>query len=211
MRGNIVAPMSTSIETPVETGFDPYLFWIQHKGKILLYSALFVVALVIFGVSQFVSKKKTEESEQLFAAASTAEDFQKIISGYSGTPAAADAELKLADKLRAGKKYEDAIAALQKFIADHPTHPLISGAWLSLATTQELAGKPDDALATYQQCAVKFPHSYGGPISLLRQASLLQTKGKNDEARRIYENVIAQYQGTYFAQSATQSLSLLPK
>jgi TolA-binding protein len=210
-RGNIVAPMSTSLETPADTGFDPYLFWIQHKGKIMLYGALFVAALFIFGISQAVSAKKTAASTAALATATSVEDFQKIITDYAGTPAAADAQLKLAAKLRDEKKYDEAIATLQKFSTDHPTSPLISGAMLSLGATQELAGKLDDAMQTYQQCAVKYPHSYGGPISMLRQASLLQNKGKNDEARRVYENVIAQYQGTYFAQSATQSLSLLPK
>jgi len=203
--------MSTTFETPTEPGFDPEVFWLKHKGKILLYSALFLVALAIFAISQIVSSNRAKASVQALAAASSAEDFQKVISDYSGTPAAADAQLQLAAKQRGEKKYADATATLQKFIADHPDSPLISGAWLSLGTTQELDGNLDDALQTYQQCSVKYPHSYGGPISMLRQASLLQNKGKNDEARRVYENVIAQYQGTYFAQAAQQSLSLLAK
>ncbi|MGC3989990.1 MAG: tetratricopeptide repeat protein [Chthoniobacteraceae bacterium] len=203
--------MPTSVETPPDTGFDPYVFWMQHKGKIVLYSALLIVALVIFGVSQYVTQHKNAESTLALASAAKAEDFQKVVTDYAGTAAAADAQLRLAEQQRNEKKYDDAIATLQKFIADNPNSPLISGAWLSLGATQELAGKLDDALQTYQQCSVKYPHAYGGPISMLRQASLLQDKGKKDETRRVYENVISQYPNTYFSQAATQSLTLLPK
>jgi len=203
--------MPTSVETPTDTGFDPYVFWMQHKGKIVLYSTLLIVALVIFGVSQLVTQRKNAASTLALATAASVEDFQKVVADYAGTAAAADAQLKLAAKLRDEKKYDDAIATLQKFITDNPSSPLASGAWLSLGATQEAAGKLDDALQTYQQCSVKYPHAYGGPISMLRQASILQDKGKKDETRRVYETVISQYPNTYFSQAATQSLSLLPK
>ena len=50
-------PTPAATTPPAEAGFDPLVFWIQHKSKVLLLAALFVVALGAYGISEYVRDK----------------------------------------------------------------------------------------------------------------------------------------------------------
>ena len=203
---------SPTTTTPVEdTGFDPLVFWIQHKSKIILFTGLIVGALAIYGIAEYVSQKRAAAAQALYANAKTADDFRKVTSEYSGTVTGGNAQLMLADKLRADGKLDDSSAALHAFIDKYPEHPLISGAYTSLATNLETQGKIDEALATYQKVSSAYANSFSAPIALLAQGRILAQKGKPEDARRIYEQVMTQYQDNFASQFASQEIRKLKK
>ena len=201
----------TESQSPPVAGFDPHEFWILYKSKVLLFAGLFVVALGIFGVSEWTRKKTQTESQNLLAAAKTADDYRAVIAKYPKSMAGASALLLLADHLRTAGNYDDSSAQLRAFAERFPTHPLASGALTSLAATQEAQGKADEALATYQKVTSAHPTSFSAPVALLAQARLLKAQGKTEDARRIYEQLIQQYQGTAFGQEAASENQKLAK
>ena len=204
-------PSPTTTTPPADTGFDPAVFWIQHKSKVLLFVGLFVVALAAYAISEYVREKRNTSAQTLYANAHSADDFRKVIAEYPGTSSAGDAYLMLAEKLRVEGKIDESSATLHTFIEKYPEHPLLSGAWTGLATNLEAQGKVDEALAAYQKVTTTFANTFSAPLALTSQARLLAQKGKTEEARRIYEQVMAQYQDNFAAQQAAQELRKLKK
>lgn len=204
-------PSPTTTTPPADTGFDPVVFWFQHKNKILLFTGLFVVALAVYGVSELLHQKRAAAAQKLYASAHSAEDYRKVIAEYGGTAPAGDALLMLAEKQRSEGKFDESSATLHTFIDKYPEHPLLSGAWTSLAATLEAQGKVDEALSTYQKVSTAYANSFSAPLALLAQARILQQKGKLEDARRTYEQVMTQYQDNYAAQQASMELRKLKK
>jgi tol-pal system protein YbgF len=200
---------SAPVENIVPSEFDPGHFWDQHKGKVLLYGGLLLVALLISVIYQVTEHRKLAASRAMLASATSAAEYAEVIEKFGGTMAAANAHLLLAASQREEGKFDEAIATLEDFLKAHPDHPLAGGALLSIGETQEAAGRGDEALATYQETAAKYPDSYGAPASLLAEAALLRNDGKTDEARRIYEDLISQFPESYMAQQAQQELRFL--
>lgn len=206
------SPTETSPAPPAPpAGFDPLVFWVQHRQKVLLFAGLFVVALMIYFISEFARTKKLESGARALAEAKDDASLRKVASDYSGTAAAGDAYLLLAENLRKEGKGEEAATALRAMIDKYPDHPLISGAWTSLAATQEALGKQDEALSTYQKVSTTFATSFSAPVALLGQARIFKEKGKTDEARRLFEQLINQYPESMFAQQATRESQQLKK
>jgi len=201
----------TTTTPPPDTGFDPVVFWIAHKGKILLFTGLFIVALAAYAISEVVNNKRTAAAETAFANAHTADDYRKLIADYSGTTPAGSSYLLLADRQRAEGKFDESSATLHTFLEKYPQHPLVSGAWTSIAANLEAQGKADEALTAYQKVSTTYANSFSAPLALNAQARLLAQKGKKEEARRIYEQIMAQYQDNYIAQLAAEELRKLKK
>ena len=204
-------PSPTTTTPPAEPGFDPLVFWIQNRSKLLLLAGLFLVALATYAISEYVRDRRMAAATNALANAHTVEEYRKVTVDYSGTPPAGNAYLLLAEKLRADGKLDESSAALHTFIDKYPEHPLVSGAWTSLAANLEAQGKVDDALAAYQKVSTTFANSFSAPLALVAQARLLVQKGKPEDARRIYEQVIAQYQDNLAAQQATEEIRKLKK
>src|SRR5438067_9847104 len=91
-------------------GFDPQLFWEEHKSKIILYGTLLIVALVIFAIYEATAESRAKAAGAMLARASKAEDYKALIEKYPRTIAAGNACLMLAKAQRDEKKYDDAIA-----------------------------------------------------------------------------------------------------
>ena len=212
---NCARPMSSPTQTPPTTapdpGFDPIAFWYLHKGKILALIALFVVALTGYAIQQLVERNSRLSSEAAFASAKTADDFKKVVAGHSGTVAAGNAQLRLAELQRKDGKSDESTATLKSFIEKNPQHPLLSGAWLGIAENLEASGKTDEALAAYQKVATTYPASFAAALALMGQARLQKEKGQTDLAKRTYEQVATQFQKSDFAQQALQLSASLKK
>ncbi len=204
-------PSPTPTTTPAETGFDPLVFWIQYRSKILLLAGLFAVALTVFALSEYIRQRTNSSAQQLFGAANTADGYREVIAKYSGTISAGNAHLMLAEKLRQEGKLDESTATLRTFIEKYPKHPLLSGAWTSIAANLEAQGKADEALSTYQKVSTSYANSFSAPAALMAQARLLEVKGKTEEARRIFEQVMTQYQENAAAQQAAQEVRRLKK
>src|SRR5260221_8864536 len=199
------SPAQTSPPSPApETGFDPLVFWVQHRQKVQLLAGLFVAALLVYFVSEFARTKKLEAAARALAEAKDTAGLRKVAGDYSGTAAAGNAHLLLAENLRKEGKLDEAVTTLRAFIDKYPDHPLISGAWTSLAATLEIQGKQDEALGAYQKVSTTFATSFSAPVALLGQARIFKQKGKVADARRLYDQLINQYRDSIFAQQATR-------
>jgi TolA-binding protein len=204
-------PSPATTPSPADTGFDPLVFWIQHKNKIVLLAGLFAFALAAFVISEYWGTHRNASAQELYAAASSGDGFRKVIAEYPGTVAAGNAHLMLAEKLREEGKLDESTATLRTFVEKYPEHPLLSGAWTSIAANLEAQGKTDEALSTYQKVSTGYANTFSAPVALLAQARLLAARGKNDEARRLYEQVMTQYQDNMAAQQAAQEIRRLKK
>lgn len=204
-------PSLAPVTPPPETGFDPLVFWIQNRQKIVLFAGVFIAALAIYFISELIATKKREASAQLLAGAKNAEGWRKVISEYPGSAAAGNAHLLLGEQLRKDGKFDESAATLRQFVDQYSEHPLLSGGWTSLAATLEAQGKADEALSTYQKVSTTFTTSFSAPVALMGQARIFKAKGKTDEAKRLYDQVINQFQDTIFAQLAMRENQQLKK
>src|SRR4051812_27241954 len=109
----------------LDDAFDPLEFWIRHKQRIIMYSGLLVAGLLIFGLYQYNQQRKIVTAEAAFLQAKTADDFQKLISGYPESPSAGTAYLRLAELQRKDGKYDASTQTLHTFTEKFPKHPLL--------------------------------------------------------------------------------------
>lgn len=207
------APGSTSPQTPEDShSFDPVVFWIQNKSGIQAIAGLFAAGLVFYGVSEWNSARKDASASEAFAAAKTPEQLAAFVSGNSGIPLAGNAALLLAEKQRAEKKFDEAIATLRSFLAASPAHPFAGAAYLGIAATQEQQGKAEDALTTYRNLATTDLRGFATPVAWLRIARILKAQGKNEEAKAAYESLQSQFPKSVFANDALlEAQELTPK
>ncbi|HEY3898572.1 MAG TPA: tetratricopeptide repeat protein [Chthoniobacter sp.] len=205
-------PSSTTTTTPpADTGFDPLVFWFHHQQKILIFLGIVVVALAAYGISEYVGMRRNDAAQVQLSTAHTVDEYRKVIAEYGGTPAAGDAYLLLAAKLRGEGKFDESNTALHTFIDKYPENQMISGAWTSLAANLEAQKKVDEALAMYQKVSTSFANSFSAPIALLAQARILAEKGRTEDARKIYEQVMAQYPENLASREANQEVRKLKK
>jgi len=195
---------------PAETvHLTPLEIWYMYKTKILTYAGIITAVLSIYGAYQLHDYLRTTGSQDLYAKAETVAQFEAVLKQYPGTTAAGDAALRLGEKLRAEKKYDESAAVLRKFVEKYPSHPLAAGGWTSLGTTYEMQGKLDEALAANTSALAKFPDAYTAPIAMMSQARIYKLKGSKEDARRTYENVANRYRQTLYAREAMQELQFL--
>jgi tetratricopeptide (TPR) repeat protein len=205
--------MTTPTDSDIipDTSFDPIVFWLQHKTRIIIYAAVVLVGVAGVLLYQLNTRQKLAESQRMFALAHTEDDYRLIIQKFPNTIVAGNSILLLSEKLRDAKKYDEAITALQSMIDQYPTYPMIDAAWLALGATYSAEGKVNDALSTYQVVTTKFANNYSAPQAMLEIALILKGKGKLDEAKQTYENVKSQYPNSYFASEAMKEMLLLHK
>jgi len=203
--------MPTNTEEAVPAGFDPIVFWMENKNKVITYAALLIVGLTAFAAYQISTQHTKAASEALYAQATNPDGYRQVITKFPRSLAAGNAQLMLAGALRSDKKYDEALQTLHEFVSQFPDHPLAAGGALGIATTLESQGKIDEAFDAYQQVSVKFPASYAAPVALMAQANILAGKGKTEEAKRAYENVVSQFPESIYSQEAMQSAKLLHK
>lgn len=196
-------------EEVIEAGFDPLLFWDQHRVSILAAAAVIVVGLVGYGYYSYAHGQMIAAAGAALTEATTADDYRAMIAKYPGTVAAGDASLMLGAKLKEARKYDEAIEALQDFVDKHPTHPMAGGADLSIAEALEEEGKKDEAVAKYAEVAAKYPEGWVAPMAVLDQANLLAAMGKTADARRLYENFVSQFPDSTLSQEAMVEMRLL--
>lgn len=206
-----MSPNETTPEITATHGFDPIAFWMENKGKVLLYGGLLIAALIACAFYQISTEKAQAAARQAFAEASSADAYRKVAQEYPKSVVAGDARLLLAGQLRDEKKYDEALATLKAFIDGSPEHPLISSAYLSRAETLAASGKIDEALAAFQEITTKFLSSYAAPLAMVERAKLLKKQGKTDEARRAFESVRSQFPESAFEQEVMREMYLLKK
>jgi predicted negative regulator of RcsB-dependent stress response len=185
--------MATASPTTTDPSVEAHVFWIRYQKEIAAALIIAILGMIGYTGYRFYSNKRDSKAADLLGAAKSAEEFQAVITGYSGTPAGASAHLLLAEKQRDEKKFTESNANLQAFIDQNPEHEFAPTAQLMMAANLEGMGKNDEALATYQQVATKYPTSYSAPLAMISQVPLLKAKGRIADARRVCEDILTKY------------------
>jgi len=197
---------ATPATPPVDEAFDLQAFWIEHSGLLVRLAIIVLAAAAIWGGYEFMKYRKAAGSQDSLAAAKTSGELRKVISEWSGTPAAGSAHLFLAEKLREEGKADEAAQILKEFIEKYPLHPLRAAGVHAQAVSLEIAGKLDEALGAYQRLGSAHSKSAFAPLALLGQARVLTAQGKLDEARSALESIQQQFQGSPFLYEANEWL-----
>jgi TolA-binding protein len=204
--------MQTAPTTPTSSP-DPLLatqvFWERYKMAIIAALVTIVLLVAAWGTYRFLHGRKEAAAAAAFANAKGMEEYQRVISEYPSSGAAASAYLLLAAQQREKQQYLDANGTLQRFVDNFPKHHLVTTAKMGMAGNLDSLGKPDEALEMYRRIAAEHPKSFNAPLALLAQVQLLKSKGQIDEARRVCETVITQFRDSFAAQDATRLLRTL--
>jgi TolA-binding protein len=204
---------SKSQTVPTISSTDPVLesqvLWERYKKQVLIVLALIVLGVGSWAAFRFVSDRREAAAASALAAAKNAEDYQKVIAQYDGSPAGESAYLFLAEEQRKEKKFEEANGTLQKFVDKFPNHQLKPTARITIAANLESLGKVDEALSAYQRLATDDPQGYAAPLAMIAQVRILRQKNQLDEARKVCESILTQYRESSVATEAQRQLNMM--
>jgi outer membrane protein assembly factor BamD (BamD/ComL family) len=196
---------------PVST-FDPEIFWVVHKQKILVGAILLIVLLLGSAIYIGLQAINTQKAQAAYAAADSVETWQAVIREFPDSMAAGNSYLRIGAKLREEGKYPESDAAYETFVRHFTKHPLLVTGYMGLAANAELENHPEKALDNYRLVATQFSNSYMAPMALFQQARLTQAKGQLKEAQQLFESLVRRYpQSTFSAESANRAGRLADK
>jgi predicted negative regulator of RcsB-dependent stress response len=193
---------NSATPAPPPQEFDLLAFWIQHQRLIIRLVVVALLAVAVWGAILFMDYRRRAGSEEALANAKTADDYRKVTSDWSGTPAAGTAEIRLAEELRKEGKPAEAAQALREFLDKYPVHPMRTAAAHAFAASLETAGKLDEALTAYQKFGSEHGRSAFAPLAYIGQARVLIAQNKPDKAREILETVEQKFTGNPFLDDA---------
>src|SRR6185312_11940896 len=80
--------------TAVDDTFDPLEFWLRHKAKILLYGALALLAIILFGIYTYVKRQNDLKAKAAFRQAASLEQYRAVAEKYRDSVVGGNAELR---------------------------------------------------------------------------------------------------------------------
>ena len=128
-----MATESTSLEPAVEAS----VFWLRFQKEIAAALIVLLLATAGYAAYRFYIHRRNDAGAELLGKAKTPQEFQEVITSYSGTPAGASAYLLLAEKQRSEKKFTEANSTLQAFTDKYPDHDFVPTARLGMAANLE--------------------------------------------------------------------------
>lgn len=201
-----------TIETSQSTGAIEFLTWLEVNKKRLVIGGVIAlgVATIVVCYNHFAEQKIIQAGEALTALNSgipgspgaktaTAEQYLKVASDYSGTPAAADALLAGATALFTEQKYDQAQIYFGRFLSEQPAHSLAGTAALGLAACLDATGKTDAALAKYEEVSRQYGVTDRAAASQAKLAAgrIYQNQNKLTQAYQAYRELAEAGRGTY--------------
>ncbi len=202
--------MATNVESnpttaPADGGSTPYFTPQRIRQFGIAGAVVLVVALVVWFAVTAGRRKEAFAARELEIGRSQAEQgdlagavaqFNKVATTYSGTSAAFDATLGIAQARLVNGQNELAIVGLQDFLKTNPSADYASPANGLLATAYENTGKFAEAAAAYRKAADLAPLDYLKATALLDQGRALRLAGKKDEAAAVYKELLSKFSET---------------
>ena len=223
--------MPTAPPTTRDPSVEAHVFWFRFRNEIIAALVLLVLAIIGLAGYGFYSEQRNSTAAAALATAKKAQDYQEVIARYPHTPAAASAQLLLAQAQHNERNFAASNVTLQEFIDKHPNHELIATARMAMASNLEAMGKIDEPLAIYQQVVMmdappeeqsviakiqdvfgkpkQKQKNFNAPLALVSQIHLLKAKNQPDAARRVCETIIAQYGDSFWSGEARRELRSL--
>jgi tetratricopeptide (TPR) repeat protein len=194
---------------PVVEFSDSDLFWQEHWKKFVWGLVALVALILAVGVWKFWSAQHVAAAEAFYATAGDPAAWREVVAKYPGTVAAGNAQLQLAESLRATGDVAGASGELENFLKAQPQHPLAGTAWLTLGELRQMQGENNRALEAYRVASSQYAASYAAPLALLAEAKLLGQMGSQGEARAVLESVGTLHSDTPAAMIAAAELARL--
>ncbi len=186
---------------------DSVPFFTPQRIRLLSYAggAVLLVAAAAWFVVTANHRKQEYASRALDEARNAAEQgnmavavqgFTKVTTSYSGTAAAYEAALGIAQARLVSGQNELAIASLTSFLKDNPPTTYAAPANGLLGTAYENTSRWPEAEAAYQKAADEYDVDYLKASSLLDAGRAARLGGKRDEAVAIYRQILDKYSKT---------------
>lgn len=193
------------IATTDDLGDEPFLTPQRIRILGIAGAAVLVVALVIWFVITSGRRKEafaTTALEQARDAAAqnnfgvAVQGFNRVVSGFSGTPAAYEATLGIAQTHLVAGQNELAVTSLGDFLKTNPPPQYAATANQLLGTAYENLAKFAEAQAAYRKSADLAQMDYLKAAALLDAGRAARLAKKLDEAKALYNEIITTYPKT---------------
>jgi predicted negative regulator of RcsB-dependent stress response len=187
------------------TGLDNrFAAWVKQNQRTAITAAVIVAAIAGGTWFWWTAKERRENFAEraLASARGSAEagnlplassDLSRMVSTYSGTRAAQEATLLLAQVKLLQNQPALAVADLKKFVASGPRSEFLGPANGLLASALEEAGQPKDAAKAYETAAGETPYKGVKAQYLMEAARTYTTAGDTAQAAKIYEQVATDF------------------
>lgn len=187
--------MTTEPSLPSPPLFD--LFWEEHRKKIFPTLGIVFFLVLLTGSLLFLRRSHRIAAESLLSQSTDIAGWQKVITTYPHSGAAANATLLIAAAQRQSHDIAASNNSYTQFLAKFPHHPLAISAMIGKALNDDLAGHPDQALDELQQASIAYSKSYGAPFALWMRARILARIGKSEDAKKTIQMISTQYPDSF--------------
>ncbi|MFC1526591.1 tol-pal system YbgF family protein [Candidatus Latescibacterota bacterium] len=207
---------------------DRFLEWLMDaveyvKARAQLFigaAAALIVAILAITYVQSARLEARQEAAELLGQAAIADEtgrFDEVVSlceqltdKYGGTPAAAQATIRLANRYFAQGRYGDAERLYQSYLEDYgDVDVLVFAAWTGIAATRESQGDMAAAAAKYREYADAHGDSDEAAIALMDAARCYGAAGDRAQQREALERVTRDYASSPVLGRAREELSML--
>ena len=171
--------------------FEPDLFWENHGRKVIIITAVALVAGLAAYFWQQQREADRDKASARLAAAMDVASLQGIVKDLPDSDVAAAALLRLGDLQFREARYPDATKTLQELLQKYPKHMLADAARLGLAAVQEAVGNYEPARILYMELISASPNSYTVAPARLGAARCSELLGQAPQARQLYNEVMA--------------------
>lgn len=167
-------------------------FFEQHKTTMIAGGAILIAGLI--GVLWFWHSQESRNlaALELLAQAETAEAWRAVAENYPGTPAAAMALIKLANRSQQEGAFQTAAEIYGQFLSAYPKHPIAPAADFARARSLQAAGQTEEAIAQFEVILKARPqHPFFGGASV-GLAEIYLAAGETAKARDVLNAFFAQ-------------------
>lgn len=184
--------------------FGAELFWAKNKNLILAaISAVVVAGLGVLGWV-IVDHNAIQESQRALAQADGPDAWRAVSEKFAGRPAAAVAQLLLAESLRESGDAAASTSAYQTLVDREPDGPLTGLARLGLAENAAASGDYNRARDLFS--AANSAGGFAAPLALYLSGSLLADNGDSAKAKSEFDSLRAEFPDSLPARIAARKL-----
>lgn len=169
--------------------FDQFME--KNLKKVILLAFLIVIGVAALVITNQLAEAKDREAGNALLSADSPEDYRKVSKDYSGSGAAASAQLLLAGQLFDEGKEAEAIEVLKTLTQSD--HSAAAQAKFALASIQFKQGQTEEAKANYEAILAGSDSKYLHPFSLVALGDIAAAAGEEEKAKEYYQRKVEDY------------------
>lgn len=221
-------PDKTKAPTKKELREDRFVEWVLEAVDYVRSKSQYFTAgaiAVVVGIAGIAYFQKSQEESRAKAAALLGEAMiaddngqahevmrlcEELVGKYSGTPAAAQGTVFLANRYFAQGRYAEAQKLYQSYLADYEAlDVLVFAAWNGLAACAEAQGDYQQAAGKYQEYAAGHPGTIQAAMALMEAARCYGLAGDVANQQKTLARVTAEFADSPVAARAREALTML--